>query len=470
MVHMLRRFARPDGMRRLGIILLGAVLAAQGVLYAESAAAYTAGQTTSLATWSSPWTVGLLGSKGTSFERCSGALIDPKSVLTAAHCVSSVQSGTVVAGTGAQQQIREIESVLPMPYDPTVGNHSDVAIVMLNTPFTLTKWVQPVPVARTFQRGIEQQIPGAWLEASSYDLDTGLVRTLTRYRDPRCTGDVADSYICAIGHVAQPSDSGGPLVVKSADGPLLTGLTRGADLIEANVDLYTDLTSARIAAFITTNLNRVELYQDRNLSKPVLDASGHPVNLPCNENLAPLSLDLTRQRGMNDVLSSMRIVGDCEVDLWQNADYTGAHSEYRFTDLDPSDEAIGNDRASRLVVRPLTPVEKDGVYLFTNTGYSGNWIKVTGRIENLSTVGMYNNVSSIRIEGPYHVNVYSLKYFAASDGSTEGRTQHFAYNNADLRDPNDYLNGYGGFSWNDTIKSVTAAVAPIGPAPPIVTK
>jgi hypothetical protein len=183
--------------------------------------------------------------------------------------------------------------------------------------------------------------------------------------------------------------------------------------------------------------------------------------------MQPVVLDLTVQfPKMNDKLSSLAIHGDCEVDVYENGDGSGAQSAYRFTALSLSEEAIHESRASRIVIRPLTPAEKDGVYVFADPNYNGKWYKAAATDDDLRAAGMYDNISSIRIEGPYAAFVGKNTMFRVSK---PGDTQTFAYSNADLRDGNDFLNGYVNNVWNDTIRSIAPSLAPIGPVP-VITK
>lgn len=115
----------------------------------------------------------------------------------------------------------------------------------------------------------------------------------------------------------------------------------------------------------------------------------------------------------NNSISSVKIIGNYELEVYDFDGLHGAFNFYRFDDRDFSDDPLGNDRATTYRVRALTQDDMEGVYLFEHAGFSGVWQKFTpGSTRELAdnkqgTGLMWNDaVSSVRIVGPYKATLF----------------------------------------------------------------
>lgn len=187
---------------------------------------------------------GLVDDGGT-FAFCGGSFIDPRIVVTAAHCVEEMQKKIFVsAGLSLNSQhsgapLIPVEAVFPHPhYDPTKLTN-DIAILYLGSydPATLPRPI--VPISLNHDETFPDETPGirvtvtGWGNTSSFgklyddplrsaDLD---IVPVTRCSLAPGYDDVDERQICA-GDLVQGGidacngDSGGPLVAKKADGSL----------------------------------------------------------------------------------------------------------------------------------------------------------------------------------------------------------------------------------------------------------
>lgn len=221
------------------------------------------GKTTSISEW--PWQVALLdrrfGSSGrpTSQYFCSGSLIAPTLVVTAAHCVAdyrpdTVSAMTVVAGrtylnrTSSGETLSVARVIMPLDSD---GRRKyriragaaiwDVALVELTSASTSP----PVAIAGQSEEAAWQ--PGRLVRTSGWGYTGGIGGTVSnRLRvarqvilpDSVCRNDDGNYYrpetmICLGGpeggSTACSGDSGGPLVSPVSGGWRLVGLTSFGD-------------------------------------------------------------------------------------------------------------------------------------------------------------------------------------------------------------------------------------------------
>ena len=127
-------------------------------------------------------------------------------------------------------------------------------------------------------------------------------------------------------------------------------------------------------------------------------------------------------------LESLKIFGNYQVTLYNDAGFGGDSSTFTTDDKDLSDNKIGANRASAAKVsrrgldgssNPTPNCDGGaGVYLYSEKNYGGSCFKVTGEISDLSkTLILENTVSSVRIVGGYEARIYSKKRFAG-DKST----------------------------------------------------
>ncbi len=185
-----------------------------------------------------PDTVAVIGTKGT----CSGTLIAPTVVLTAGHC-SEIEAKQVIANTtdyASQSGIRaNIQSVTAYPdWEASY----DVSVIVLATPITtiVPRAVGTSCTFDSFAAAMQVHLVGFGLttEAGSGG-NTQLHEAMATVRDPDCSSGLGCEPAIAPGgeFVAGGNgtdscfgDSGGPVYLDTADGPVLVGaVSRGVD-------------------------------------------------------------------------------------------------------------------------------------------------------------------------------------------------------------------------------------------------
>jgi secreted trypsin-like serine protease len=190
-------------------------------------------------------------------DTCTAAVIAPKVLLTAAHCVDPATHAGHTFGvfTGADASasptpamigpklVPIAKATMHPDYDPAPPFHADIAIVELTTPLD----VAPLPIVRT---SIDPSIAGEKARIVGYGE--------THYDDPNYARFTADTIIAAIdaGDTITVGDSMHKSCIGDSGGPALVAID-GVETI-VGVDSYSDLAGCLQPA----HYRRVDTYGD----------------------------------------------------------------------------------------------------------------------------------------------------------------------------------------------------------------
>lgn len=232
---------------------------------------------------SAPYTVAIQTQFGdAAFGGCSGTVLDPLHVLTAAHCfvrdgvvapAANIRVGAgyheIVSDTGrASVTVAEVATVRIHPRYEIAAFTDDVAVLTLTAPLDLsTGRIAALPMAPvgTAQRsGTRVRVTGFGVSSSQVN-DFGTLRSVnTRSQFPTLCGvDAPAVMLCTYreGHAACEGDSGGTAAI---GGKQLVGVTNTAVKdCAAGLNLFANVAAPEIRTFIDAAVGEITLTADQ---------------------------------------------------------------------------------------------------------------------------------------------------------------------------------------------------------------
>lgn len=245
-------------LRRSGVLLVGAAMAASGVAGTASAVSGTSGWSrivsgVEASTKDYPYAVYLVGQDGAPF--CGGVIVGARSVATAAHCAVHAKESAVrvVAGRdrksqGGGQTLKVTNTWISGAFDGTPSHGADLGVLTVDAAFGYRAADLPGGDSADYAAGTKATVLG-WgrptrKAGQSDHLTMAEVPVLS---DAECESDYPayerNSMVCAGfshgGADACQGDSGGPLVV----GDRLIGLVSFGDGCGKTSGVYTRVSS-----------------------------------------------------------------------------------------------------------------------------------------------------------------------------------------------------------------------------------
>ncbi|XP_020805952.1 trypsin alpha-4 [Drosophila serrata] len=197
-----------------------------------------------------PWQVSL---QKNGIHNCGGSIYSQTIIITAAHCVHGLKTGTlsIRAGSSKHNSGGIVVKVAAFKYHErydSVTIHNDVAVILLKDPLALSPYIQSIPLAKTDPAEGSQALSTGWgstglfspIHLQGVDLKIES-KSFCRLKYPF---RVYKTDICA-GHLGKAvcrGDSGGPLVV---NGKLVGIVSRSGNILCLASGLYVSVAHYR---------------------------------------------------------------------------------------------------------------------------------------------------------------------------------------------------------------------------------
>jgi secreted trypsin-like serine protease len=271
-------------MRRIRLLLTGAMLAVVSLVGAAPPAAFAVVGGTAVPDGKYPFVAALLDTRrpGSVYNQrfCGGTLIDPDSVLTAAHCVDSIflSNLNVVVGrtqlSSNQGQLRQVyRAYIPDGYNTSGPSKNDVAVLTLSSPVTgITPIRLPLSTDNWYEQPGKVQTVVGWGATMSGStarpdrMQEAKVPIVSDEEGAKLSSNFVPELMIAAGETGKDTcqgDSGGPLFASykglgsaPGSGPYQYGITAFGQGCGVNPGTYTEVNAPSIRDFIITSMNK----------------------------------------------------------------------------------------------------------------------------------------------------------------------------------------------------------------------